>query len=202
MRPLSTCAPTAATTPNDSSDAILAYNRSTTYLDRVLQLASEYAAGSSGVMPASPTLIAMVLANPRLDIYAAGRDDISAGLIDARVLTVLQLASEQHELQVVSLKTGHSRCIGGGDYPGCRVSHHWHGRAADIAAIDGRPISSSNTVARDLALWANDLPPPSRPSEIGTPWPDLTPLPGFFSDAAHRSHLHLGWRPEAEHAFI
>lgn len=183
-----------ASDPARISQAILAYNRSTTYRDRVLGIATSYAAAGTVTTSASPTLIAMVLANPRLDIYPAGRDDIAAGRIDARVLTVLQLLSQDHTLTVVSLKTGHSRCIGGGDYPGCRVSHHWHGRAVDIAAIDGRPVNMANAVARALAERLHALPPSLRPSEVGTPWADITPLPGFFSDAAHARHLHLGWR--------
>ena len=180
--------------PSRLVDAILAYNRSSSYLDAVMQLASEYTVGAGVIEVASPTLIAMVLANPHLDIYAGGREDIAQGRIDARVLTVLQLASQRHTLRIVSLKTGHSRCIGGGNYVGCRVSHHWHGRAVDIATIDGRPVSSANPVARELALWLHELPPHLRPNEVGTPWQDLSPLPGFFSDQAHQGHVHLGWR--------
>lgn len=175
-------------------NAILAYNRSTTYRDRVLELAAGYAADRVGATVASPTLVAMVLDNPRLQIYPEGRDDIAAGRIDARVLTIMQLASQQHDLNIVSLKTGHSRCIGGGNYPGCRVSHHWHGRAVDIATIDGRAVTSSNPVARELALWLDHLPPDLRPSEVGTPWRDLSARPGYFSDQAHTRHLHLGWK--------
>jgi hypothetical protein len=182
-----------ASDPARIGQAILAYNRSTDYRDRVLQTAAGYATTGSGAVLASPTLNAMVLANPRLDIYPAGRDDIATGRIDARVLTVLQLLGQDHTLTVTSLKTGHSRCIGGGDYPGCRVSHHWHGRAVDIAAIDGRLVNSSNATARSVAQRLDELPGPARPSEVGTPWPELTRLTGFFSDAAHTRHLHLGW---------
>jgi hypothetical protein len=182
-----------ASDPQQIPRAILAYNRSTTYRVRVLEIASDYATAGGGASTASPTLTSMVLANPRLDIYPAGRDDIAAGRIDARVLTVLQQLSQLHTLTIVSLKTGHSRCIGGGDYQGCRVSQHWHGRAVDIAAIDGAPVNRGNLTARAIAERLHGLPPPLRPSEAGTPWHDLTPLPGFFSDAAHTRHLHLGW---------
>jgi hypothetical protein len=182
-----------ASDPQHIPRAILAYNRSTTYRDRVLEIANGYATAGGAASTASPTLISMVLANPRLDIYPAGREDIAAGRIDARVLTVLLQLSQQHTLTIVSLKTGHSRCIGGGDYQGCRVSHHWHGRAVDIAAIDGRPVNRANLTARTVAEHLHGLPPPLRPSETGTPWHDFTPLPGFFSDAAHTRHIHLGW---------
>ena len=180
--------------PDRLADAILAYNRSSVYLDTVMRYASDYAAGGGVIEVASPTLIAMVLVNPRLDIYQGGRDDIAQGRIDARVLTVLLLASERHTLGVVSLKTGHSRCIGGREHQGCRVSHHWHGRAVDFATIDGQAVTPDNLVALELALWLNELPPHLRPDEVGTPWHQLTPLPGYFSDQAHQGHLHLGWR--------
>lgn len=182
-----------ANDPARLSETILSYNRSTAYRDRVLEIASEYAAGSLGTAVASPTLIAMVLANPRLEIYAPGREDIAAGLIDGRVLTVLQTLSEHHTLTISSLKSGHSRCVGGSNYPDCNVSHHWHGRAVDIAAIDGSTISASHIDARALALALDSLPAEFRPAEVGTPWRQLTGLRGFFSDQAHLTHLHLGW---------
>ncbi|MBS3941992.1 MAG: lytic transglycosylase domain-containing protein [Actinobacteria bacterium] len=175
------------------SEAILAYNRSAVYRDRVLEIASAYGEGSLGTSAASRTLIAMVLANPHLEIYAAGRDDIAAGRVDARVLAVLQMLSEHHTLTISSLKTGHSRCVGGGNYPGCRVSHHWHGRGVDIAAVDGRAISASHVDARALAVSFASLPPELRPAEVGTPWRQLTGFTGFFSDRDHLTHLHLGW---------
>ena len=180
--------------PGRLDEAVLAYNRSSSYLEAVMRHASVYAVGGGIIEVASPTLIAMVLANPRLDIYAGGREDIAQGRIDARVLTVMQFVSERHTLGIVSLKTGHSRCIGGREFAGCRVSHHWHGRAVDIATIDGRPVSVANPVARDLVMWLHELPPHLRPDEVGNPWRELSPLPGFFSDAAHQGHLHLGWR--------
>lgn len=134
----------------------------------------------------------MVLANPRLDIYEDGRQDIAAGLIDARILTILQLASEHHILRVSSLKTGHSRCVGGGNHDGCRVSHHWYGRGADISIVGGQPVTADNARARRLALLFARLRPELRPDELGIPWPDLE-FSGAFSDKAHTGHLHLGF---------
>ena len=48
--------------------------------------------------------------------------------------------------------------------------------------------------ARNLAESLHHLPEHLRPIEVGTPWPSLTALPGFFSDQSHLTHLHLGWR--------
>ncbi|MBW3662706.1 MAG: lytic transglycosylase domain-containing protein [Actinobacteria bacterium] len=183
-----------ATDPPRLPDAIWAYNNSWDYVERVMTLAARYSsAGSPGFVTASPTLVAMVLANPRLEIYDAGRADIAAGRIDARVLQVLQLASERHTLTITSLRTGHSRCVGGGDFDGCRTSHHWYGRAADIAVVDDRPVHTTNQLARGLVEWLAALDSGLRPTEIGTPWADLGVAP-FFSDSDHRDHVHLGYR--------
>lgn len=186
-----------ANDPARLRDAIWAYNHSWDYVDRVLFHAARYGAPGIEGSPPSPELISVVLANPRLKIYEAGRQDIAAGRIDARVLTVLQLASAQHALVVSSLKTGHSRCVGGGDHEGCTVSHHWHGRAVDISTVDRQAVSNRNLAARHLASWLAGLPPPLRPDEVGSPWTDLVG-PGYFSDAAHADHLHSGWRSKRE----
>lgn len=180
--------------PSGFRDAIWAYNHSWAYVEQVLAQAERYAAGGAEVIAASPTLVALVLANSRLDIYPAGRADIADGRIDARVLIVLQLATERHTLRVSSLKTGHSRCVGGGDHNDCRVSHHWYGRAVDISAVDGQPVSAGSPAARALVRWLAELPEPLRPSETGSPFADLAGLPGMFSDSDHQAHIHLGYR--------
>jgi hypothetical protein len=185
--------------PSRIRDAVWAYNHSWEYVDAVLIQASRYAVDGGERVRPSPTLIAMVLANPRLDIYADGRRDIASGLIDARILTILQLASERHTLTVSSLKTGHSRCVGGRDYAGCRVSHHWHGRAVDISAVDGGPVSESNAAARTLAGWLAALPTSIRPTEVGSPWSEFSRFEGFFADRDHADHIHLALGPVKAH---
>ena len=180
--------------PSHVADAIWSYNNSWEYVEDVLAQAAGYAGAAVGVQPADPTLIAVVLANSRLDIYEAGREDIAAGRIDARVLQVLQLASQTHTLRISSLQTGHSRCVAATAGSGCRVSHHWHGRAVDISAVSERPVRRENAAARELAEWLGRLPPELRPSEVGSPWRGLTPSGIHFADSAHADHLHAGWR--------
>lgn len=180
-------------------DALWAYNHSWDYVQQVLDLATRYTSGDIDFVPAQPTLISMVLQNPRLEIYDAGRVDIASGLIEARVLIMLQLASERHTLSVSSLRTGHSRCVGGGDYAGCTTSHHWYGRGVDISSVDGRPVGATNAAARHLAEWLGQLSDELLPDEIGTPWRDLGGGP-FFHDAAHHDHLHVGYRREGRYS--
>ena len=178
--------------PDRLRQALFAYNNSWSYVDQVLDHARRYETLTLDRAD-DADLIQAVLDNPRLTIYEAGRDDIASGEIDPRVLQLLQALSQDHELAVSSLKSGHSRCVGGGDYPGCTVSHHWHGRAVDIYRIDNRNVDATHTGARALVETLLALDGPLRPDEIGHPWPDLTGPTGSFSDAAHQGHLHLGW---------
>src|SRR5258705_216588 len=77
-----------------------------------------------------------VLGDPRIDIYAAGRDDIRSGQIDRRVLATLEyLAESGLNPTVSSLKSGHGEITSSGN-----ISEHWSGNAVDISAINGVPI--------------------------------------------------------------
>jgi len=183
-----------AADPARLREAIWAYNHSQAYVDGVLAKAAAYL--TTPALPAvdgdAAELASQVLANPRLTIYEAGRADIAAAVIDARVLALLQTLSQRWELTVTSLKTGHSMCVGGGAYAGCSVSNHYYGRGVDIGAVDGRAVTPGNTAALDVAQTLAALSGPLRPDEVGTPWPALD-APGFFSDRAHLDHLHIGW---------
>lgn len=92
-----------------------------------------------------------------------------------------------------SLQSGHARCVAGTAGDACRVAHHWHGRAADISAVYGTPVSTANVAARDLAEWLGRLAEGLAPAEVGSPWPDLAPETTHFSDSMHADHIHVGW---------
>jgi hypothetical protein len=129
-----------------------------------------------------------LLANPRLVLSPAARADILAGRVDPRVLAALGTLTRRHTVGVSVIRTGHSRYVAGTR----RVSNHYHARAVDIAMVDGRPVSSGNAAARAAVV---ELAAAVAPDELGSPFPEFNGrLPGHFSDAAHRDHLHLGWR--------
>jgi hypothetical protein len=177
---------------SDERAAVLRYNHSDAYADQVLAWAARY--GQSGpLVLADPPTIEAVLANPRLAIYAAGRADIAAGRIDARVLRLLTSLAAEHTLTVTSLQSGHPRCAVNGQAPGpdCTVSNHYYGRAADIGAVDGVPVSARNQIALGLMRVLAALPDDVRPSEIGGPV-DVGG-PGVFTDSYHTDHLHIGY---------
>jgi hypothetical protein len=77
-----------------------------------------------------------ILADPDVELYSCGRDDVRAGQIDRRVLaTLAYLAASGLKPTVSSLRCGHGRLTRSGN-----VSEHSTGDAVDIAAVNGIPI--------------------------------------------------------------
>jgi cell wall-associated NlpC family hydrolase len=116
-----------------------------------------------------------------------GIADVKAGRIDPRVIAVLTKLSQEHKITVSCMCSDHSKFTAGGS-----ISNHYYGRGLDIAAIDGVPVSSSNFDAREIANDLQELDPSYRPNEIGTPW--QISAPGYFTDADHQDHLHVGFK--------
>lgn len=178
---------------DDVAAALRSYNRSDAYVAEVAATAAAYDAAA----PLAPAA-AGVVSHPGLVLSPSARADLASGRIDRRLVSVLALAAARFEVAVGVIRTGHDQCVGGGsraERPRCRVSHHWHGRGVDLVAVGGRAVGVGNAEARALVEMLRRLPADLRPDEIGVPWAALDPLPGVFSDAAHRSHLHLGWGP-------
>jgi len=142
-------------------------------------------------------LIERVLANPDVEIYECGRQDIRSGQIDRRVLATLEfLAASGLEPTVTSLRCGHSYLTSSGN-----VSEHSSGSAADIAAINGVTISPATqgegsitelTIQRLLTLQGT-----MEPHQIIS----LMKFQGAhntFAMGDHGDHIHVGFRPLAE----
>jgi len=139
------------------------------------------------------TLIQRVLANPRIETYSCGRQDIASGQIDRRVLATLEfLAASGLKPTVSTLKCGHSFYTTSGN-----VSAHSSGNAVDIAKINGIPIVGNQgpgsitdiTVRRLLTLQGT-----MKPAQIIT----LMKYDGTDNTLAmsdHYDHIHVGFRP-------
>jgi hypothetical protein len=178
-------------------DAIFAYNNSTEYVADVLARIQQYDL-AFGASSRGPVDVDGLLANPNLSLSANARADLQAGLIDPRAVTMLAVIAQTTPIYVCCLKSGHAQCIGGGSRasnPNCSESHHWYGRGIDISTVGGEAVDNGNGAARAivdmLAAWPVD--DVFRPEEVGSPWADYDALPGFFNDADHEDHLHLGW---------
>ncbi|MEJ7826376.1 MAG: hypothetical protein WKF48_13155, partial [Solirubrobacteraceae bacterium] len=140
------------------------------------------------------TLAKRVLANPMIETYSCGREDIRNGVTDRRVLASLEfLAASGLKPTVTSLRCGHGFYTSGG-----RVSAHSSGNAVDIAKINGIPIlgnqgagSITDIAVRRLLTLQGTM----KPSQIIT----LMKYDGTDNTLAmgdHADHIHLGYRPE------
>ena len=138
-------------------------------------------------------LLQRVLANPRVEIYGCGRNDIQTGQIDRRVLATLEfLASSGFRPTVTSLKCGHGVYTASGN-----VSQHSSGNAIDIAKVNGIPIlgnqgegSITELAVRRLLTLQGTM----KPDQIIT----LMTFDGADNTLAmadHADHIHVGWRP-------
>jgi hypothetical protein len=130
-----------------------------------------------------------VLHDPKLSIYACGRQDIATGQIDRRVLAVMEyLVAKGYRLTITSLKCGHSFLTSSGN-----VSAHSYGSAVDIAAVNGIPITGhqgpgtiTEAVIKDLLLLQGAM----RPAQIISLM-DLGPPTFILPD--HYNHIHVGY---------
>ncbi|MPZ74317.1 MAG: hypothetical protein GEU74_14015, partial [Nitriliruptorales bacterium] len=174
--------------PASLRDAIWAYNHADWYVDLVLEHAARYAVIVGGL--GARANVQALLTNPRLVLSPRVRGDLESGLIDDRVVAVLAGLAQRHTVGVSVLRSGHSKYVAGTS----RVSNHWCGQAADIWMVDGAAVTPGNARAQEAAVWMSMLPAPLRPSEVGTPWPAMSGN-GYFSDAAHQDHLHVGFGP-------
>src|SRR5204863_8518720 len=132
-----------------------------------------------------------VLHDPRVDIYAGGRDDIRSGQIDRRVLATLEYLAESGLRPTVScLKNGHSFLTTSGN-----VSEHSSGNAVDIGAVNGIPILGhqdpggiADQVVHRLMLLQGTM----QPHQIIS----LLDYGGnTFAMADHANHIHIGFKP-------
>ena len=107
------------------------------------------------------------------------------------MIAVLTKLSEEHEIKVSCMCSDHSKFTSGGS-----ISNHAYGRGLDIAAVDGEIVNPGSGAARELASELSTLAEKYRPDEIGSPWPISGP--GYFTDAGHQDHVHVGFKQEID----
>jgi hypothetical protein len=140
-----------------------------------------------GGLPASASARALA-ANPRITFTVQARRDLQRGLVDARLVRILTGAAKRHRLAISVFATGHTKYIAGTS----RVSRHYLGRAVDVWQVDGQRVTARNSAAAELVAWLADLPVGQRPTEVGSPFTRFQARPGFFTNSAHRDHVHIG----------
>jgi transglycosylase-like protein with SLT domain len=132
-----------------------------------------------------------VLADPNVEIYPCGREDIRTGQIDRRVLATLEFLSVSGlRPTVTSLRCGHSYLTASGN-----VSEHSSGNALDIAKVNDIPIlghqgggSITETTIKKLLTLQGAMVPDQIISLM-----DFGPPTMVLPD--HADHIHVGFRP-------
>ncbi len=117
--------------------------------------APDYLAALSVDVKARVTAGAQLAHNPRVHTTAAARAQLSAGLVDARVLATLAALAAQHQLDVIQF----------GDGPGPGAGAGVPLRSADIAWTP-KPGSSHKVTLRSLLGFLQAQRPPYRPSVV------------------------------------
>ena len=130
-----------------------------------------------------------LLNNKNIVFDSDGISDIKAGRIDPRVVAVLTKLSGEHKITVTCMCSDHDKFTAGGS-----VSNHHFGRGMDIGAIDGETVGPGSPLAREVASELSGLNSDYRPNEIGSPF--AIAGPGYFTDAAHQNHIHVGFKQE------
>jgi hypothetical protein len=130
-----------------------------------------------------------LLSNSHVTFDTDGVADLKAGIIDPRIVSVLNEVAEDHDITVSCMCSDHDQMTTGGS-----VSNHYYGRGLDISVVDGQAVNPGNAAAQELATSLGGLPESIRPSEVGSPWD----LPGSadFTDSDHQDHLHIGFDDE------
>jgi hypothetical protein len=142
------------------------------------------------------SLIRRVLANPHVDIYECGRQDVRAGIVDRRVLALLEfLAANGLRPGVTSLQCGHGYYTASGN-----VSHHSTGTAVDIASINGVSImghQGSGSITDIAIRRILTLQGAMRPDQVISlmKYPDAS---NTVAMGDHADHIHVGYRPVGE----
>jgi hypothetical protein len=132
-----------------------------------------------------------VLADPRIETYSCGRDDIRSGQIDRRALAMLEyLVARGFRLTITSLKCGHSYLTASGN-----VSEHSSGNAVDIAQVNGVPIlghQGKGSITESVIDELLKLQGPMQPHQIIS----LMKMgPPTFALSDHADHIHVGYQP-------
>jgi hypothetical protein len=148
--------------------------------------------GAGVLLLSKEALQKRVLADTGLSIYTCGREDIATGLVDRRILAMLEyLRSKGFELTITALECGHGFLTTSGN-----VSEHSSGDAVDIAVINGTPVTGNQgpgTMTDQLIRDVLQLQGTMQPHQVIS----LEDLPGetSFAMADHYDHVHVGYHP-------
>jgi hypothetical protein len=118
--------------------------------------------------------------------------DIKDGALDPRIMALLALMTQHHQITISALRSDHSEMTASGN-----VSNHFFGRAMDIAAVDG--VSCTDTApsapCAQLGYALAQMSEPLHPTELIYCF-DLDGPGPAFALPDHCDHVHAGYDAE------
>jgi hypothetical protein len=157
-----------------------------------------------------------LLDNPDFGASSEAANDLRSGIVDPRLVEALRAVTREHRICVDAFKEGHYFIEGVEDGPripegygeaGGLPNTHYHGRAADIWYVEGKPVEGNGEdpdvlgVGRVLAGMA----PQRRPDQIIGPESWTRGLDRSYEEGwilaqdqldLHDDHIHLGYLRE------
>ncbi|WP_142058322.1 extensin family protein [Pseudonocardia kunmingensis] len=134
-----------------------------------------------------------ILEDPAVLIPEPGRADITDRRANDPILAVLARLADTYTLDVQVIVSGHPGTV----FPSTHLSNHAVGRAVDVRAVDGRPVSS---IPRDDPLLSEFMIAAGRAGATEVGGPIVPSGRGYFSDDVHQDHFHLGITPTEQPA--
>ncbi|QMV12517.1 hypothetical protein GJU35_25560 [Streptomyces lincolnensis] len=133
-------------------------------------------------------LIRRTVTHDHIHLPPAADADIRAGHLHPAPLRALLTLAESYDIDVSVVHTGHPRNVFGTS----RLSDHTRMRAFDVWAVNGRPVSDPTT---PHALIDGFMRAAARAGAYRVGGPRLLGRGGevFFTDRAHRDHLHMAF---------
>lgn len=137
--------------------------------------------------PHPPAVVRRVLAEPRIELPPAARDDVASGLVHGSVLEAMLTVAQRWPIGVSVVRSGHPVHVFGTD----RLSDHPPGRAFDTWRIADHPIVRPSTPRALVSSYMEAL-AAAGSYNVGGPV-QLAAAPQFFSDRTHHDHVHAGF---------
>lgn len=129
-----------------------------------------------------------VLDDPAVRLPEPARADVGERRVDDPILSVIAQLARSYRLDVQVLVSGHPGTV----FPTSRLSNHIVGRGVDVRTVNGRPVSD---IPRDDPLLAEFMIDAGRAGATEVGGPIRLDGSGFFTDAVHQDHFHLGITP-------
>ena len=131
-----------------------------------------------------------VLKHRRIVLPDSARWDILRGGVDDALLGTLARAADRFRLDVAVIDSGHPPNV----WATTRPSTHSVGKAVDIYAVDGRPVTAQRQKGSAAFRLASTL-VAGGASQVGSPWILGPGGSRSFTDEVHQDHIHLQQTP-------